>query len=162
MPEIKIQEPNNKIIQIPIRGRWKIRFIGPVPSSGDRDTTERALTFLGRTEINPDLAMSGLAVGQGLRILEGSHEDWLLEERDPSQPVSVIQNHGDTIVHTRELIERPKGSEKMREFIVNIVSKHDVSGVKGLSEIMQKTPTENNLSQFPAMAQPQGEEKRAV
>lgn len=141
MTEIKA-EKHNQVAPASVKGRWNFRFVGPVPASGDRDTTERAFNYLDRAALNPDLAMNGIAAGQGLEILEGVSESWMAKS-DPSQPVSVLENFGDTIVHTRELIREPRGREKMREFIVSIVSKYDVSGVPGLAEIMKRRPTEN-------------------
>lgn len=139
MTEVKRIE-SNQIAPTSIRASWKIKVIDNVSAVGDRNSTENAFVALDRSGLNSDLAMHGLAKNLGFRILERDRENWL-PERDPSQPISTIENHGDTVVHTREIIDIVKGSEKIRRFIVNIVTAREASSI-GLEELTQESETD--------------------
>ena len=143
MTEMK-KEQNNRQVAPPLtRASLKIRLLTNVEAVGDRSSMGTTLIALERGGLNPDMALDGFAKGKGLRILEGDRNNWL-PKRDPSQPVSVLEEHGHTLVHTRELLDNLQGEHNTRKFIISVVTAGDAASV-GLGDLAREVPSDKEL-----------------
>jgi hypothetical protein len=144
MTEIKAKEPNNNQVAPPLtRASLKIRLLTNVEAIGDRSSMGTTLVALERGGLNPDMALDGFASGKGLRVLEGNRDNWL-PKRDPSQPVSVLEEHGHTLVHTRELLDNPQVEQNTRKFIISVVTAGDAASV-GLEDLARAVPSDKEI-----------------
>lgn len=142
MTEIKKMEQNKQVTRGLTKVSLKIRLLPNVEAIGDRSSTGTTLLSLERGGLNPDMALDGLASGKGLRVLEGNRNNWL-PERDPSQPISVLEEHDHTIVHTREVLDHSRNEMSTRKFIINVVTAGDAASV-GLGDLAKEAPSAEN------------------